>query len=150
MSRSNARIASGTSSSAVTDLNGTAAPPGSRSTSDDPSAARTDTVRYSPAGTHTSPRGVIEVESIQSASVGGVRRARRFAVQTSCALSRGVRATMSNCITLSGGKAIQPIHAPLGQTRTGAPLMVTIASPLPALPKMKLESRASTTSPGEG
>ena len=51
---------------------------------------------------------------------------------------------------LSTGKATHPIQAPLGHTRTGAPLTVTAASPLPALPKMKLESRASTTSPGEG
>ena len=104
MSRSKARIASGTSSRAVADRNGTTPPPGSFSTSDDPSAARTDTVRYSSDGSQTSPRGVMEVESIQSAVVGAGRRMRRFAVQTSWALSRGVRATMSNCITLSGRK----------------------------------------------
>ncbi len=42
---------------------------------------------------------------------------------------------------LSIGSATYASQAPLGQTRAGWPSIVTVASPLPAVPKRKLESR---------
>jgi len=47
-------------------------------------------------------------------------------------------------------RATQASQAPLGQTRTGWPLIVSCAWPVPVDPKRKLESRASTTASGPG
>jgi hypothetical protein len=51
---------------------------------------------------------------------------------------------------LSSGKATYASHAPLGHTRAGCPLTVTRASPEPAVPKRKLESRTCSTASGAG
>jgi hypothetical protein len=61
-----------------------------------------------------------------------------------------VVASIRNRIRLSGGSETQASQAPLGQTCTGCPLIVILASPVPAEPKMKLESRAATTASGDG
>jgi hypothetical protein len=50
------------------------------------------------------------------------------------ALSVAVLATRRNRATLSGGSATHAIHAPLGHTRTGAPSIVSVASPVPTEP----------------
>jgi hypothetical protein len=61
-----------------------------------------------------------------------------------------VAASILNRIRLSGGSETQASQAPLGHTRTVCPLIVTLATPVPAEPKMKLESRAETTASGWG
>ena len=51
---------------------------------------------------------------------------------------------------LSSGRATYASQAPFGQTRAGCPSIVTAASPLPAVPKRKLESRTWSTASGGG
>ena len=61
-----------------------------------------------------------------------------------------MRASKRKRMTLSAGSGIQASHAPLGHTRTGIPLIVSFASPVPIDPIRKLESRARTTASGAG
>lgn len=62
----------------------------------------------------------------------------------------GVRASIWNRMRLSTGNGSQASQAPLGQTRTGWPLIQSLALPVPAEPKMKLESRSWMTASGAG
>src|SRR5215218_11269533 len=57
---------------------------------------------------------------------------------------------MWNRMRLSSGSGTQASQAPLGQTRTGYELMVSVASPVPTEPRRKLESFALTTASGGG
>jgi hypothetical protein len=57
---------------------------------------------------------------------------------------------MRNCIKVSGGNGSHASQAPVGQTRTGWPLIVTRVFAAATEPNMKLESCTRTTSVGAG
>src|SRR3954464_4957306 len=59
-------------------------------------------------------------------------------------------AAILNCMTLSGGNGSHASQAPLGQTRTLDPLMVSWTSGPPTEPRRKLESRTLTRSSAAG
>lgn len=85
-----------------------------------------------------------------AAAGGGTKRRGRRTVRVTLAVSPPLTAIAVKRISESAGSGTHASQAPLGQTLTGAPLIVSVARPVPVDPKRNVESRAATTAPSAG
>ena len=127
--------------------NGTTVPDGVRSRTVAPGAARTASRMPSPGGKASIPAGAkLNVSTHAARPRGGWKRGATRALNSTTCESPAAVATIRNGAIVSSGNGSHAIQAPLGCTATGVPFTVRTASPRPALPNRKAESRDWTTS----